>query len=716
MKAKSIHKIIAYAITLTLLTLALTPNIYGRSLNQPLTPEIFEVNDKKKDSPNLLPSSESMLQHPSLQRNNPVHLTLPLFPVNLTVQHTGPTSYFLSTLSDVPSGYDVTNGTYTGWCTDLDHTIQSNHLYPTTMYNSYNTTLPSHLSHQNWSKVNYILNNKQGTNWWQIQYALYFILDFGDQGLDADGWSMVNNATQYGSNYIPGLGDIVAVILDVGQNIQRTIIEVDIPEFNLTVTTVGNGSITIIPHQPSYLYGTIINITAIADPGWSFDSWSGDLTGTTNPTTITINTDKTVTATFTEDQYILTINTTGNGSVIKTPNQTTYTYGTIVNLTAIPDLGWSFDSWSGDLTGSTNPNTIQMNTDKTVTATFTQDQYILNITINGTGNVNIDPLQSTYTYGTLVTLNATACPWWHFSHWSGDLTGSTNPASIIMDGDKHITTHFEIDEYTLTVTIDGNGSVLKDPDQTVYIAGTIVNLTAVADEGWQFTEWTGDITGSNNPTYIVMDTNKSFTAHFTNEFFLEISIEGQGTVLKDPDQPAYLYGTTVELTAIPDTGWEFSHWEGNITGNTNPIELLINTDKAVTAIFTETPDTTPPNVTIITPENAIYLLGQKIIPFKFPLLFRGITVQVNATDDDTGIHRVEFYIDGQLVENDTEAPYEYNWKESDSFPIRHTIKAIAYDNAHNQAYDELDVWKWRFHPVVIAFFLLMAALLIRIGD
>lgn len=68
--------------------------------------------------------------------------------------------------------------------------------------------------------------------------------------------------------------------------------------------------------------------------------------------------------------YTLTINTEGSGSVIKDPDQITYSYGTDVLLTAVADPGWAFDHWSGDLSGSANPSTITMDGDKTVTANF----------------------------------------------------------------------------------------------------------------------------------------------------------------------------------------------------------------------------------------------------------------------------------------------------------------------------------------------------------
>jgi len=60
-----------------------------------------------------------------------------------------------------------------------------------------------------------------------------------------------------------------------------------------------------------------------------------------------------------------------NGTVIRNPNQSSYSMGTIVQLTAIPNPGYNFTSWSEDASGSINPVTIIMNRDVAVTANFT---------------------------------------------------------------------------------------------------------------------------------------------------------------------------------------------------------------------------------------------------------------------------------------------------------------------------------------------------------
>jgi uncharacterized repeat protein (TIGR02543 family) len=68
--------------------------------------------------------------------------------------------------------------------------------------------------------------------------------------------------------------------------------------FTLTVDAEGNGSVAIDPDQTEYQFGEIVSLTASTDPGWSFSGWSGDATGTTNPLTISILDDTSITANF----------------------------------------------------------------------------------------------------------------------------------------------------------------------------------------------------------------------------------------------------------------------------------------------------------------------------------------------------------------------------------------------------------------------------------
>jgi YD repeat-containing protein len=68
-------------------------------------------------------------------------------------------------------------------------------------------------------------------------------------------------------------------------------------------------------------------------------------------------------------EYTLAVNVVGSGTVTKNPDQPIYSAGSNVTLTAV-NGSQTFSEWSGDLTGNTNPTTIGMNGNKSVTATF----------------------------------------------------------------------------------------------------------------------------------------------------------------------------------------------------------------------------------------------------------------------------------------------------------------------------------------------------------
>ncbi len=93
---------------------------------------------------------------------------------------------------------------------------------------------------------------------------------------------------------------------------------------------------------------------------------------------------QTIAASFAINTYTLTLGTVGSGSVAAVPNQATYTHGTVVQVTATPAPGWNFDFWTGDATGNTNPLSVTMDANKSITANFGQHVYTWNQTGTGT--------------------------------------------------------------------------------------------------------------------------------------------------------------------------------------------------------------------------------------------------------------------------------------------------------------------------------------------
>jgi ribosomal protein S28E/S33 len=330
--------------------------------------------------------------------------------------------------------------------------------------------------------------------------------------------------------------------------------------YTLTTNVIGSGSVNRNNTGP-YHYGDTVQLTALPTDGWSFDHWSGDLTGSTNPTTILINGNKAVNATFTQDEYTLDTSVVGSG-IVNLNNTGPYHYGDVVELTAVHDVGWSFDHWNGDLSGSTNPTTLVMTDNKAVTATFTQNTYTLTVNVVGNGVVNRNNT-GPYHYNDVIQLAADPTIGWSFDHWSGDLTGSTNPDIVTITGNKIVNATFTQDTYTLTVSTVGNGSVTRN-NTGPYYYGDVVQLTGVPDGGWTFDHWSGGLSGSTNPHTIAMTGAKSVTAHFTalgTRLYIDPSL-----VEKGPSDIGTTFDVNVTVQYINDMwGFDFNlTWDNSL--------------------------------------------------------------------------------------------------------------------------------------------------------
>ncbi|MFY9160420.1 InlB B-repeat-containing protein [Aquirufa ecclesiirivi] len=123
------------------------------------------------------------------------------------------------------------------------------------------------------------------------------------------------------------------------------------------------------------------------------------------------------------------------GSV--SPSTGSFEQGTIISLLANPAPEYLFKDWSGSISGTSNPYSLNMNADKNITAHFEKRTYPLSIEIEGQGTVQetvISTLTSTpYSSGTVVQLKATPVEGWVFKGWTGDLSSESNPSSIRVD-------------------------------------------------------------------------------------------------------------------------------------------------------------------------------------------------------------------------------------------------------------------------------------------
>ncbi|MBF0101313.1 MAG: hypothetical protein HQK77_10440, partial [Desulfobacterales bacterium] len=152
----------------------------------------------------------------------------------------------------------------------------------------------------------------------------------------------------------------------------------------------------------------------------------------------------------TSTYYTLTksVSPIDGGTISISPDKTSYTSGETVTLTATPNTGYSFVSWSGDATGTSSSVTITINANKSVIANFTQGQtqgtYTISKTVTPTdaGTISVSPDKTSYSAGETVTITATPNQCYTFTGWGNDASGSDKTTTITMNANKTITANF----------------------------------------------------------------------------------------------------------------------------------------------------------------------------------------------------------------------------------------------------------------------------------
>ena len=148
--------------------------------------------------------------------------------------------------------------------------------------------------------------------------------------------------------------------------------------------------------------------------------------------------------------------------------------------------------------------------------------------------------------------------------------------------------------YTITVSqeISGGGEVtggtVNQSSQEVK-EGETVTLEAVPEEHFVFVRWEGDYTGTENPLTIeVFEDMEIYPIFEKIEYEISIDIQGEGSVQEELIQGKTLglaHDTRFKLTAVPEDGWEFIEWGGDASGEENEIELTVEGEMNITALF-----------------------------------------------------------------------------------------------------------------------------------
>jgi hypothetical protein len=400
-------------------------------------------------------------------------------------------------------------------------------------------------------------------------------------------------------------------------------------------STTGHGGTT--NYTKTVNEGTSVILTAPATSGGAtFTGWTGSTTSTNQTITLSMTSNKTVTANYETPTptYTLSVNSLGASGVAissstghgGTTNYTkTVNEGTSVILTAPATSGGAtFTGWTGSTTSASQTITLSMTANKTVTANYETAPTgpTLSVSSSGASNVEITSLtgfEGTTNYtktvneGALVVLTAPSS--WAgatFTGWTGAVTSSNTTVSLIMDSNKSLTATYQTPSsaYTLSVTSSGESNVFISSTTgfggtTNYSRpvnnGSLVILTAPATvAGKAFTGWTGSVTSSSQTIWFTMNADKSVTANYdTLPATYALFVESSGASNVPISSTTGHGGTTnysrtvtegmaVALTApLAMNGSIFTGWTGAVTSAGQTITLSMTETKSVTANYTD---------------------------------------------------------------------------------------------------------------------------------
>jgi hypothetical protein len=146
---------------------------------------------------------------------------------------------------------------------------------------------------------------------------------------------------------------------------------------------------------------------------------------------------------------------------------------------------------------------------------------------------------------------------------------------------------------------------------------------------------------------------------------------------------------------LPDGSYTFKVKAKDTSGNEDktPAErsFIIDTDSTPPSVEIEKPS---PSGIYFQDEILVWLSMIALLIFNSDSAFvvGDITVEVDASDDVSGVNRVEFYVDGSKRHTDSDGSNSYSWRWSNPRFGRYELSVTAYDNSGNKASDQLDVW------------------------
>ncbi|MDD4149339.1 MAG: T9SS type A sorting domain-containing protein, partial [Bacteroidales bacterium] len=315
----------------------------------------------------------------------------------------------------------------------------------------------------------------------------------------------------------------------------------------------------------NYSIGTTAELIATPETNFDFVNWT--------ESGIEVSIDATYSFTLTENRILIanfvlqtfeisaSVNPANSGTI---SGAGTFDYGTSIELIATPEIGYDFVNWTEDGT----PVSI----DATYSFTLTENRILIANFVLQTFEISasVNPVNSgtisgagTFDYGTSIELIATPEIGYDFVNWTEDGTPVSIDAtySFTLTENRILIANFVLQTFEISASVNPvNSGTISGAGTFDY--GTSIELIATPEIGYDFVNWTEDgIEVSTDATYsFTLTENRILIANFvlqTFEISASVNPANSGTI---SGAGTFDYGTSIELIATPEIGYDFVNW------------------------------------------------------------------------------------------------------------------------------------------------------------
>ena len=366
--------------------------------------------------------------------------------------------------------------------------------------------------------------------------------------------------------------------------------------FTLTYTAGANGALSGETVQTVLGGRSGSPVTAAPDDGFGFVMWSDGRTD--NPRTDTeISGNVSVSASF-ATAITLTYLSDVQGTISGSATQIIGVGGTGAAVTAVPNSGFGFVMWSDGRTD--NPRVdAQVMSDLTVTASYAEAVSVT-YTAGSNGTLTGDTEQVVFVGGDSTPVTAVANGGFAFERWSDGRTDNPRTDTGLSE-DLSVTAEF-VPAFTLRYLSGEHGAVTGDTEQTIPAGSSGTAVTAVADPGYAFLEWS-DGSADNPRTDTDVQADITVTATFSSGVVVTYGAESNGTLTGDTSQLLGVNITGTPVTALPDGGYLFLEWSDGLADNPR-VDSNLGVSEHFTAQFFPKPE-------MITVPAGVFTMGRR---------------------------------------------------------------------------------------------------------